>query len=298
MQNSRHWHFVGQGAISSFCAVNLLPNHPITMLTRRSPAPQKTFINLQGREITLPLPRRLLAGETIRNLVVAVKAYDIVTAVANLTDHLADDANIILCHNGMGTITPVLELLRVKPRCNVYFCTTSSGVNNQGDNIILAAIGQSQWQAIAIQSPASALGEDDFSELFLSAEQAQELPTILWQKLIVNCVINPLTAINRIANGELADDKFQQQLQVIVQEVITVAHLEGINLECELMVNKVNAVIKSTAKNYSSMYQDLTNNRTTEIDFINGYVCELAQRNNIDVPANQSLVSQIKKLGG
>ncbi|MBU2881582.1 2-dehydropantoate 2-reductase [Psychrosphaera sp. B3R10] len=298
MPNNRDWHFVGQGAISSFCAVNVLPNHAVTVLTRRSSVSEKTFIDLQGQQIRLPLPRRLRNDETINNLVVAVKAYDIVNAIADVIGSLADDANVVLCHNGMGTIPDVLELLQVKPNCNVYFCTTSSGVNHQGNNIILAAIGQSQWQSIVTHSPHSALNINDFKSLFLVAEQAEELPTILWQKLIINCAINPLTAINRVTNGELAAQTFQQQLNTIVAEVINVARIDGVDFDLNTMIDLVNSVIKSTAKNYSSMYQDLTNNRKTEIDFINGYVCKLANQYKIDVPVNQALVRQIQKLGG
>ena len=43
-----------------------------------------------------------------------------------------------------------------------------------------------------------------------------------------------------------------------------------------------------------SMLQDVLNNKTTEIDSINGYIIRLAQKHSIPVPVNEALYGLIK----
>jgi ketopantoate reductase len=53
-------------------------------------------------------------------------------------------------------------------------------------------------------------------------------------------------------------------------------------------------------KNYGSlkpsMLQDIERKRLTEIDFINGYVCDVAGAHDIAVPVNRAIVSVIRDI--
>lgn len=62
------------------------------------------------------------------------------------------------------------------------------------------------------------------------------------------------------------------------------------------MLDTVVNVAQSTAQNYSSMHQDIYNKRQSEIDFINGYVVNIAAKNKIDVPNNLSLYQKVKQI--
>ncbi len=52
--------------------------------------------------------------------------------------------------------------------------------------------------------------------------------------------------------------------------------------------------IKANARN--SMWQSLVRGKTTEIDFINGEIVDIARKNNFDSPINSRLVELVKKL--
>ena len=52
--------------------------------------------------------------------------------------------------------------------------------------------------------------------------------------------------------------------------------------------------IPSTAGHHSSMYQDISAGKKTEIDFINGAVVEKGNLHNIDTPVNRTIVNMIK----
>ena len=59
------------------------------------------------------------------------------------------------------------------------------------------------------------------------------------------------------------------------------------------MYQHVVDVIKATAGNYSSMCQDVRQGRQTEIEYINGFICEQGDRLGVPAPMNRALVDAI-----
>ncbi|MBB1438098.1 2-dehydropantoate 2-reductase, partial [Shewanella sp. SG41-4] len=59
---------------------------------------------------------------------------------------------------------------------------------------------------------------------------------------------------------------------------------------------RVYRVIELTSANFSSMYQDVAHNRPTEINEINGYICQQAKIHHLNVPNNQYLVDKVLQL--
>lgn len=298
MVNSRsplkRWHTVGQGAISSFCTVNLGEN--VTVIGRAQTVvknDKKQFVHLDGSECDLPLPTPLSQIDKIENLLIAVKAYDVEAAIRGLKDKLCSGANIVLCHNGMGTIDVAVDLLD-QLDVNLYFCTTSSGAHIEANKVKLVAVGQSFWQSIRVTSPNSQLHNDDFNRLFKQAEQAPNLKQILWTKLAINCVINPLTAIFQVSNGQLQEAIYEDTVSAIIEEFLSIANTQNVSFEFAELKRNIYQVMASTGKNRSSMLQDVTNNKPTEIDFINGYIVKLAQQYKLPVPVNESMVAKVK----
>ncbi|MGY0603050.1 MAG: ketopantoate reductase family protein, partial [Paraglaciecola chathamensis] len=118
----------------------------------------------------------------------------------------------------------------------------------------------------------------------------------LWDKLAINAAINPLTAIYKVKNGQLIEAKYQAMIKDICAETAAVMSALGFLGSEEQLYQKVLDVAQATSENYSSMYQDITHKRPSEIDYINGYICREAEKHAIDVPLNTALVSQIKAL--
>ncbi|MFT7684479.1 MAG: 2-dehydropantoate 2-reductase, partial [Moritella dasanensis] len=117
----------------------------------------------------------------------------------------------------------------------------------------------------------------------------------LWLKLVINCAINPLTAIHQCKNGELASPALHPQVIKVVQELALVCEKARLPWSYAELQAQVDNVIKRTADNYSSMYQDQQFNRQSEIDYITGYVLKVANAYSIPVPTNQALYTQIKQ---
>lgn len=294
---NKHWFIAGQGSIGSFVAYNaLLSGIQCTQITREYNNPKQTWfhpISKPAKALPRPITLAELTSNSIQYLIVPLKAYDIVPFLHQIMPYLADDANIILCHNGMGTIELVSGLLT--SNMNLFFCTTSNGLYKNTDGVFQAGIGESQWSHVVGNNPEK-LNNKNLVPLFGRIHQTNDLQQILWQKLIVNCVINPLTALHNIKNGALAQVQFAESIKGIIKETLLVANKLSISLEFQTMLKTVNQVIANTAENYSSMNQDVKSHKQTEIDFINGYVVKQGLKLNIPTPICQSLYNQIKEL--
>ncbi len=121
--------------------------------------------------------------------------------------------------------------------------------------------------------------------------------SLIWGKLVVNVGINALTAITGLKNGELADyEETRQVLALAVEEAVRVANAAGVKLPYDNAVEKVLAVAVATAQNRSSMLQDLSGGRRTEIDAINGALVREGERVGVATPVNEVLTLLIKTL--
>ncbi|PKG80134.1 2-dehydropantoate 2-reductase [Shewanella sp. Actino-trap-3] len=235
----------------------------------------------------------------IELLFVCVKAYQVEQALIPLLVKLSPQCHIVLLHNGLGPHLPVAAALAKHQGQGLSLGTTSQ-----------AALKLSQWQVKHSGFGVTQLGH--YCGALISAklkarltnlhcdnqpiEWHQPVLPVLWQKLAINAVINPLTALNHCANGQLARAEYQPQIRAIIDELVQVAKYDGITLDKAAISARVYQVIDLTAANFSSMYQDIAHNRATEINEINGYICQQAKLDHLNVPINQSLVDKVLQL--
>ena len=292
---AQHWHVAGLGAIGSLCThTGQQSGLNITSLVRLdSQSYCQTFIDLSSQEHLLPAPKSINHIESISNLVVPLKSYDVVPFLLNVVERLDDNAQVILCHNGMGTIEQALDIL--PNTVNLYFCTSSHGVFKDQRKACYAGEGESSWKLIRKGNHAI-LSNEQVNAILPNAKLVDDLSVLLWQKLIINCAINPLTAVHRVKNGELAAPQYQPQVTAIVQEAVTVANACGIDINYPTMFDKVVQVIEQTGANTSSMLQDVLNNKPTEIEFITGYLLQQAKQHGIKAPTNEMLYHKVREL--
>ena len=289
------WHIAGLGAIGSLCNATALKtsNCAIPIIRKNSNSFCTSFVDISGQSLQLTAPKTIGDIDSVKKIVVPLKSYDVLPFLQQIALKLSDAAQVILCHNGMGTIDKALDLLPTTT--NLYFCTSSHGVFKQGRQAHYAGVGESQWQLIKAGN-SNELSNKDLEAVLPNAKKAENLTLLLWQKLIVNCAINPLTAIYKVKNGELADTRFQAVITDIVQEAVNVAQTCNVNIELDFMLERVYQVIQQTSANTSSMLQDVVGGRRTEISFITGYLIEQAQQHSLSVPVNTELFNKVTKL--
>ncbi len=244
-----------------------------------------------------------LNGETVNNtfiandptfladselLIVTLKAWQVSESVKNMQSVLPAHCPVLLLHNGMGTLDELTGLPQPLLRG-----VTTHAARRDGTVIVHVASG------ITHIGPVTAAGAD-LSELAEVLHRAlpdvawhNNVASAAWQKLAVNCVINPLTVFYDCTNGELAEHR--PEIEALSNEVATVMEREGQHTSREGLIDYVLDVIRSTAGNTSSMLQDIRAQRRTEIDYINGYVIRRARAQGISTPENSRLYEFIKR---
>ncbi|KAL5495080.1 PAN5 [Sanghuangporus weigelae] len=139
-----------------------------------------------------------------------------------------------------------------------------------------------------------------------------DMQVILRQKLVVNCVINPLTSILGCRNGRVFEHDAGKRLAFrICKEASRVFKKEAIGnrdpgvepdevyvppeLSLNSLLRECERVARVTDSNTSSMLADLKKGRkATEVEYLNGYLMTLGKRYDEAVPVNASLVDLIK----
>jgi 2-dehydropantoate 2-reductase len=120
--------------------------------------------------------------------------------------------------------------------------------------------------------------------------------TTILQKLLVNAVINRLTALLRVRNGELLDSEERMNLmRGLFDESFGILSDFGLT-ESDRLWDRVVQVCRSTRDNESSMLQDVNLRKATEIDFINGAIRDMAIGQGKAAPWNEIVTALVQAI--
>ncbi|GAK85279.1 2-dehydropantoate 2-reductase [Vibrio ponticus] len=227
-------------------------------------------------------------------ILVTLKAPLVSSVLHQIKPHIDVDAIIILMHNGMGTAESVMTLMPENPL--VLATTTHGAYRPSATQVLHTGQGQTLLGAANDKALQCSFLAEVFHHALNDVAWHENIRQALWNKLAVNCAINPLTAIHQVRNGELARSEFRAQLDAIIDEVCHVMQAEEITVDKAKLTVLIDQVIHATSNNFSSMEQDIAHQRSSEIDFIAGYLLQCASNHGIDVPTNQALYKAIKQI--
>lgn len=290
---SQHICIIGHGAIGLLWGHHLITaGHRVTFISRRQqlPASKQRFSSYDGIESVNEFTFSHQLPHHCDLILVTTKAYQVHDAISPFLTEI--NVPIILLHNGMGAV----EALPLAAHQQVMLATTTHGALINDNSLTHTGLGNTiigNYQGLADRQL------EHWQQLLNSAlptveiHHSIQLPLLL--KLAINCVINPLTALHQCRNGELLSPKFDSQIDELIHEIQQViSQLEPNWPHCEVSLKQaVLDVAKATANNYSSMAQDVKYGRTTEIDFINGYLLKQADKLHIDISENKALIAQV-----
>jgi 2-dehydropantoate 2-reductase len=300
-----HTVIVGQGAIGLLCyhrfsdtnnssknnSVSLLPSKPTDLS-------HYTFQEMNAQTAKFPLAIATQAElASAQVIVICVKSYQVKTALQSISLLIADNALIILTHNGLGTFEEISDLL--KPTQCLLTLLLTQGVRKTADyHIEHTGMGNSDIGLIYGQlSPAQQDELVDYLQRGLSQLFWQEnIQQAQWRKLAINCVINPITALEDVPNGDINHQIYQEKIKQLINELVKVAAKEKVTLSENSLLSLIKNVAQNTAKNMSSMRADIMAKRRTEIDYINGYIHRLGKKHQLATPNNTQLWLDIKAL--
>lgn len=310
----------GAGAIGLYLAVRL-----------RAAGLETTLITRPGRTLSLPL--QLDEGEASLRcdvldqrpsdrpqahdfVFVTLKAQDLPQALPEILPWAGDEGSLVIAQNGLpwwfldrletGTILrasdPGGQLLRQVELRRVIACVINKSVDRLTDNHLLAfavdgdrfVFGRPHGTADAAVSRLVAT----LQFAGLPAEGVDDIVAPLWDKLLGNVVLNPLSAITGLDLATLlGEPEHYRTIVEGINEARAVAH--AWNLPAgrpaeERLTRTLRVAASGTFR--TSMLQDRQAGKSPELDPIVGAVRELAQHRQIDTPTLDKLYLDARRI--
>jgi len=280
------WTVVGEGAIGLLAAAQLVQAGYQVQLHRRTAEPFDFIFQSADRFQTIVLHTAIQPPYCF--ILLPVKAYAVLDAVKQLLPLMADRAQLVLSHNGMGTIEKIIPLL--KPEQGLWFLSTSHGAFKPKDSTVVhSGIGQSVLGPLNQAASAQQDVEQAMQAALGPLTLLEDIKPALWLKLAVNAVINPMTALHQCKNGELSQPQYAAAIDLLIEEFVLVAKASGQDMSVDAVQRRVHQVIAQTAENYSSMQQDFAKGRRSELDYITGFLLNQAEQHQLQLPAHQAI---------
>ena len=284
---------LGAGAIGSVIGGLLSRNNDVVIVGNRA---HVDIVNSSGLSISGDANEtlRVQADTRIREIpqetliFLTTKAYDSEKAIREIGQLVREDTVILVLQNGLGNEENVKHALGNEANILRGITTMAAEFMKAGE--------VRYWKGETTIERNSSAGEivELMSACSLKAGVSESIKDEIWGKVVVNSVVNPLTAIFRVRNREIGGQPLASVRHHIVRECVQVGKAEGVVFPNDIEKDVDREIARHT--NFSSMCQDIMKQKRTEIDFLNGKIVQLGEKHRIPTPVNETLVHLIKFL--
>ncbi|MFC4320285.1 2-dehydropantoate 2-reductase [Litchfieldia salsa] len=288
---------IGGGSIGLLFGYYLSTFHEVTIYTRNEMQANALrqggiILEREGELKNRKVNSKSLTSGLLQHqvVIIAVKQYDLENLLIETEEELRTIPSLLFLQNGMSHLR-LLDLLDNK--------TVGVGIVEHGAmKMSVTTVKHTGIGAVKISAYKGSV--DDLISMFnyeeanmLNVRNEKSLQTSMNTKLVINAVINPLTALYRVENGWLLSNQFFiKTMQELFDEVISVISIQDKEQLWDLIVS----ICHNTANNRSSMLKDIDLGRETEVDSILGYILERAREQNKLLPVTSFLYSAVKGL--
>ncbi|KAG1783529.1 ketopantoate reductase PanE/ApbA C terminal-domain-containing protein [Suillus placidus] len=283
-----------------------------------------------------------LRTEPIEALFITTKAHSTAPALSHLAPRLTSRSTVVLLQNGMGLYEDLVQRIFRNPESRPHFILASNTHGawlNRKRDFEISMVDESKplYERSLVLDDITRPDDpsfDQYRSLRHTVAVLQSLDALgckwspiadvqiaMRKKLVVNALLNPLTAVLGCRNGGLFKDESSQNMMRSVCEEAAAAFRAQIEadtqswldslapsvdksqvpvgrvpkeLGADALQREVLRVTHVTRGNMSSMLSDVRKNNPTEIDFLNGYLVRLGEQYNIPMPVNRALVQLVK----
>ena len=284
---------LGAGAVGSAFGALLSRQNKVLLVGRKAHVDKIKQHGLQTsgyveKTFTLKAATKIESIPEKALLILTTKAFDAAPSLEEIKPLLKEETTILIMQNGLG----VKEEIKEKTGLEVVQGFTYTGaIFLEPGKIFISPLRGKTF----IEPSEKA---EEIKELLEGAAFKTEVPNDFrerqWEKFIINCVLNPLTAIFGVENNMIVQPSLDPVKKSIIDECVDVARAEGVDLQKDFLEH-INTFFAGS-RNKSSMLQDLEKGRKTEIKYLNGKVVELAEKHGLKALTNQKIVKQIERL--
>ena len=221
------WHIIGVGAIGGLFACRLREAGAEVVLI--SPSDKKKHRNLElvkkNKRSQWRFMQQVASTENpITNLLICTKSWAAKSALASVANRLTAKSTVVLLCNGMGVGETLLPMLENRP---LAIGSTTAGCRKDSSGVLnLAGEGNTCMGWITSGKPPP-IWQDIWSLGVPEFTWTQDIYPVLLEKTALNAVINPLTAVNRVANGELYSASMVTKTKRVIYEVQSLLEAAG-----------------------------------------------------------------------
>ena len=291
---------LGAGAMGSVFGARLhLAGCEVELLNRspeHSQAIRKNGLlaHIDGKSLQIDIPACTVDRARGADVVIVfTKSYQIDAALEQLPGNLKQ-AQVVTLQNGLGNGERVANWVGLERTIEGVTMMPAEFI---GPGEVASSDAAETWLYHAngqASELVDAIGRD-FNKAGIVCTVTAEVQRFIWQKACFNVAMNALCALTNGSPGLLQAYADGNTLaHEIADETLTVASHSGIEVDAD----KVHQLIDYACANHTwhkpSMLQDLSHNRMTEIDALNGYIAQTARQHGLAAPLNTMMARLIK----
>ena len=308
----------GAGALGRLVAARLgRAGVPVTLLLREDDATTRArfaeygieLVEHDGERYHVPVevaPVAVVAGRSWPLLVVCVKAFDLDAALQHGVRWVAPDGAVLVLSNGVGNLEIAARhwsghCLAGAVHCGAHRVegTQCAAEGTKGPGV--RAVGPGMlYVGSPDETEAGRTAVREVAELFrrggFEVDEAEDVERVIWEKMVLNCAINPVATLLDCENGRLLDTPAIAAGVQAAREVVAVGRAAGVNLDEDGWRERVVSLCKRTAKNRCSMLEDVRAGRRTEIDALCGAVVRIGEQYGVAAPTHRVLAELVRSM--
>ncbi len=283
---------VGLGRVGGIAAAWLQHGgrHDVTVCARR-PLAKLTLEHDRG---AVDLPLRTLTDPTDAHAVdwvlLCTKAHETASAAPWLEKLCRPTTRIAVLQNGIGhaeRVAPFARGAAVLPVV-VYY----NGERLSEDRVRFRHVSEHDV----------AVADDEFGRGFaqllagtpIAVLLSADFKTLIWRKLLINAVANPITALTRQRQGVLRRNDVRALSLDVLAEAIAVARADGARLASDEAEQTLRTLYTYPPEAGTSMYFDTLAGRPLEIEALTGAIVSAGEKYGVATPLNRALLTLVR----
>ena len=285
---------VGLGSIGGVAAGCLAAagRHDVVACTRR-PMELLTLDQPGGAvEVKLNALTEPADAKPVDWVLLCTKTHQTESAAPWLAQLCTPSTRVAVLQNGIGHVARVAPLAKgatVLPVI-VYY----NGERLAPDRVRLR---QGSDQDLAVADDEAGRG---FAALFegtpLRILRSHDFATLIWRKLLINAVANPITTLTLQRQAVLRRPDVQELCHAILAEAVAVARAEGANLANDEPARAMATLFTFSGELGTSMYFDRLAGRRLEVEALTGAIVAAGARHGIATPLNTTLLTLLRAI--
>lgn len=295
----KHIYIIGNGVIAKALAVVLALNGKnVTILRGSVDVPYVSEERLQ-----VELGDKILEA-TIR--ISSIDHYEKLDGIILLTnksfgnlqlssrlEHKTGQSPVVFLQNGLHVENSFIEKgFGNLFRCVLLVTSEATGVNKVRFKPVAASpIGSINGSEQGLKQIVRELDTSEFS-----FHSELNIWPVIWKKVISNCVFNSICPLLETDNGIFQRNEAVLEIgRTVITECLAIANKYGIHLTETEVLQNVLMISKLSDGQKISTYQDILNNRQTEIESLNFAIADAARKvGDIPVPITSLLGNLVK----